>query len=112
MPALNGEVITTVTNAAGAPIFVIYQFFNPADGTLRNATQATSDGSKTGALVVDNMTAKSQTLTVDSAGGQRRISIPANGAALTVAQLAAIPPPDGPFATISDLAGLSSIQVT
>lgn len=111
MPALNGGIITTVTDESGTAIFVIYQFFNPSDGSLRNATQATSDGTKTGALIVDNMTTRSQTITVDGAGGQRRINVPAKGTALTVAQLASIPPPDGPFATIGDLSGLSSLQV-
>ena len=107
MPALIGETISTITDGSGAPIFIIYEFFNASDGTLRNATQATSDGSKTGALIVDNRTSRAQAITVDAAGGQRTINVPANGAALTVAQLAAIPPPNGPFATIFDLAGLS-----
>jgi hypothetical protein len=108
MPALTGEVILTLTDGTGAPVFVVYQFFNPADYTLRDATQTTSRGSRTGALIVDNMTGKTQRVIVTNpdTGRVRNLSIAANGAALTVAQLAAIAPPDGPIATMEDLAGL------
>lgn len=108
MPALNGEVIITITDAGGSPIFVIFEFFDATTKALRDSPQVTSDGLKTGALVVDNMTAKPQRITVtDGTGAVRTVNVPARGVALTAAQLAAIPAPDGPFLTIADFAGLS-----
>jgi hypothetical protein len=43
----------------------------------------------------------------NDAGTVKTFAIPATGRVLTAAQLAAIPPPDGPIATIQDLAGIS-----
>lgn len=108
MPALSGEVILTLTDGTGAPIFVVYEFFDPATYNLRDATQATSRGNRTGALIVDNQTGKVQRIVVTNpeTGTVRNLNIAANGAALTVAQLAAIAPPDGPIATMEDLSGL------
>lgn len=109
MPALNGEVISTITNGAGQPVFVVYEFYTPATGAMRDATQVTSTGSKTGALIVDNMTGKTQTVLVTNpeTGAVKTFSIPSAGRVLTAAQLAAVPPPNGPVNTIQDLAGLS-----
>lgn len=110
MPALNGEIISTLTDGIGSPVFVIYEFFDPATGNLRDATQATSVGNRTGALIVDNMTGRSQKITATSdAGTVKTFNIPVNGRTLTVAQLSALPPPDGPISSISDLAGLSPV---
>jgi hypothetical protein len=60
---------------------VIYEFFNPADYTLRDATQATSRGTRTGALIVDNMTGKTQQVIVTNpdTGTVRTFNIAANG---------------------------------
>jgi hypothetical protein len=90
-------------------VFVIYEFFDPATGNLRDATQATSAGARTGALIVDNMTGGSQRVIVSDAAGNeiKTFNIAANGQALTVAQLAALPPPNGPIRKYADLAGLS-----
>lgn len=109
MPALNGEVIITITDGTGSPIFVIYEFYDPITLAMRDATQATSSGTKTGALIVDNMTGKTQSITVTSdAGTVKTFSIPSSGTALTAAQLAANKQNNGgPINTIQDLAGLS-----
>lgn len=109
MPALNGEVISTLTDGTGAPVFVVYEFFTPATGALRDATQQTSTGSRTGALIVDNMTGKPQAVTVSDAGGPvKTFNVPASGVALTVAQLAANKQSNGgPITTMADLAGIS-----
>jgi hypothetical protein len=104
VPALNGEVISTLTDG-GAPYFVIYEFYTPATGALRDATQATSRGNQTGALIVDNLTGRSQQVTVTNSatGAVRTFNIGPNGIALTVAQLAAQTPA---ITTIQDLAGI------
>jgi hypothetical protein len=109
MPALTGAVVSTITDGTGAPVFVIYEFFDPATNLLRDATQTTSRGARTGALIVDNQTGRPQRITVLNAdtGSARNINVTANGVALTVAQLAALAPPDGPITTIQDLAGIS-----
>lgn len=90
---------------------MIYEFYDVPTGALRDATQVTSRGNRTGALIVDNMTGRPQRVTVTNpeTGSIRNLSVAANGAALTVAQLAGIAPPDGPITTIQDLAGLSPI---
>lgn len=109
MPALNGEVISTITDGTGTPIFVIYEFFTPGTGALRDATQMTSAGSRTGALIVDNMTGRTQSVTAtNDVGTVKTFSIPASGAVLTAAQLAANKANNGgPITTIQDLAGIS-----
>jgi hypothetical protein len=108
VPSLNGEVISTITNA-GTPVFVIYEFYDATTYAMRNATQATSTGNKTGALIVDNLTGKTQSVTATNpeTGSVKTFSIPASGRVLTAAQLAAVPPPNGPVTTIQDLAGIS-----
>jgi hypothetical protein len=109
VPALNGEIISTITNETGQPVFVIYEFYDPATRAMRDATQATSTGTRTGALIVDNMTGRTQSITVSNpeTGTVKTFSIPSSGSALTAAQLAGIPPPNGPINTIADLAGIS-----
>lgn len=108
MPALNGEVISTIRNPDGTPAFIIYEFFDPTTGNLRDATQATSTGTKTGALIVDNMTGKTQRVTVTNpdTGTVKSFNIPTSGSALTAVQLAALAPPDGPITVIQDLSGI------
>jgi hypothetical protein len=86
---------------------VIYEFFNPADYTLRDATQATSRGTRTGALIVDNMTGKTQQVTVtnpDTARSARSTS-PRTGRADGGAAGRARPT-RRPITTMEDLAGL------
>lgn len=112
MPASPDSIVTLVTSN-GVPIFVIYQFFNPATFAMRDATQVTSTGSKTGALIVDNQTGKTQTVTVTNpeTGAVKTFSIPVAGRVLTAAQLAAVPPPNGPVNVIQDLAGLTTLPL-
>jgi|SRR5206468_12232183 hypothetical protein len=110
MPANPGGVRSTLTDGNGNPTFVIDEFYDPATFALRDRTITTSVGSRTGALIVDNMTGKTQQITATSdAGTVKTFSIPPSGRALTAAQLAAIPAPDGPILTIQDLAGLSPV---
>jgi hypothetical protein len=107
--------VSTVPDENGTPVFVISEWYQPVpqgDGTnlLRDAVTATSRGNRTGALVVDNMTGRAQRVTVTSdAGTVKTFTVGPVGTVLTVAQLAAIPAPDGPFTTIQDLAGLSPL---
>lgn len=110
MPALPGGVITTIPDGNGQPLFVIYEWYVPFDqpngGALRDVATTTSRGSRTGALIVDNMTGKSQQVIVTNpdTGVTRSFNINQNGATLTAAQLANQTPP---ITTIQDLAGLS-----
>jgi hypothetical protein len=91
MPALNGEVISTLRDVSGATLIAVVFFYDPTTRALRNSTYTTvQDGTKTGALIADNTTGQAITvvLTNDAQGNSRTISVPAHGAALTVAQLA------------------------
>jgi hypothetical protein len=106
-PALSGGVVSTLTDGAGNPVFVVSQWFVPETLALRDVATTTSRGTQTGALVVDNMTGRAQQVTVTNAAGTvRTFNIGPNGVALTVAQLAALTPP---ITTIADLAGLSPV---
>jgi expansin (peptidoglycan-binding protein) len=104
MAALDGGIVSTLYDGTGAPLFVVSQWYTPATGALRDAATTTSRGTQTGALVVDNLTGRSQQITVTNAAGVRTFNISPTGAALTVAQLAAQTPP---VTTIADLSGLS-----
>jgi hypothetical protein len=118
VPAQSGGIVSTITDGNGDPLFVISEWYQPVpqgDGTnlLRDAVTATSRGNRTGALVVDNGTGRAQRVAVTSdAGTVKTFTIGPAGTVLTAAQLAAIPPPDGPFRTIQDLAGLSPDPLT
>jgi hypothetical protein len=110
MPALDGQSISTITDGDGKTVIAVVIFWNPADGTLRNANYTTvQDGVKNGAVIADNVTNNpiSIVLKNDVNGNARKISIPAHGRALTVAQLAAINPPVGPITTHADVQGFS-----
>lgn len=98
MAALNGEVISTLTDELGNPWFVMYQFYDPTTMAMRDATQLTSRGNRTGALIVDNLTGRPQK--VNTSIGS--FNIPANGQTVSAAQLAT----QG-YNTIGDMAGLS-----
>lgn len=106
MPALAGGIVSTLYDGTGTAVFVVSQWYTPATGALRDAATVTSRGTQTGALVVDNMTGRSQQITVTNpaTGAVRTFNIAPTGAVLTVAQLAAQTPP---ITTIQDLAGLS-----
>lgn len=104
MPALSGQVITTLTDGSGQPYIVATWFWDPATGLLRDGTYVTSRGSRTGALIVDNLTGGQQRVVVrDAAGAElRSVNVPSNGAARTAAQMAS-----AGFTTAADLNGLT-----
>lgn len=115
MTALNGQVITTITDATGAPAVTVTWFFNPANSALRNNPTAWTAPSGTvwpinsGALIADNRLGRQVRCVVNDAAGNmiRRVTLPAGGRAITAAQLASAPAPDGPFTTVQDLNGLT-----
>lgn len=113
MPALSGQIITMLTDDTGAPKIVVSWFFDPATGDLRNTpapwTSPTGKVWSGVCLIADNMTSRAVALTITSpaTGTVRTISVPANDRSLTAAQLAALPPPNGPFTKSTDLNGLS-----
>jgi hypothetical protein len=96
--AIVGTVIMTLTDEVGNPMFTTYEFYNPTTFALEDRAQATSRGSRTGAVVIDNQTGRPQKLRV----GASTINVSTNGSAYTVADLAT----QG-FTTIQDLAGLT-----
>lgn len=107
MPALSGEIISTLRDANGNTVIAVVIFFDPNTRLLRDSTYVTvQDGTKTGAVIADNTTTKAITvvLTNDAQGNSRTISVPAHGRALTVAQLAALPTP---ITTLDDVNGFT-----
>lgn len=115
MPALNGQVITTIPTATGAVAVCVTWFFNPANGNLRNNPTAwtSPDGTVwpvgSGALIAANQLGRTVKVRINDAGGAeiRRVSIPAGGRAVTAVQLANAPAPDGPYTTSADFNGLT-----
>jgi hypothetical protein len=111
VPIFNDRVITTLRDGSGADYFVIYEFFDPATKNMADHTVTTSTGSKTGALIVDNLTGRTQAIVVHDATGAvvKTFSVPVAGVAFTAAQLAANKQNNGgPVTNMSDLEGLSS----
>lgn len=106
MGALDGQIIMTLTDGSGQPYIVATWFWDPATGVLRDGTYVTSRGSRTGALIVDNLTGKPQAVAIaDSVGTiSRTVNVPANGYAATAAQLAKLNPP---VTTAAQLNGLT-----
>lgn len=104
MPALSGEVISTLRDGTGAVVIQSVIFFTPATGALRDGTYTTSVGDRTGALIVDNLTGRSVRVVVrDAAGNEiRAVSVPSGGVARTAAQMAAVG-----VTNLSDLDGLT-----
>jgi hypothetical protein len=115
MTALSGQVVSTLYGPASAVAVQATWFFNPASGALRNNPAAWTDGAGktwaagTGALIAANETGKQVRVVIYDGGGNavRQVKIPNKGASATVAQLAAAPPPDGPFTTAADFNGLT-----
>jgi hypothetical protein len=108
MPALNGEVISTLTDSNGNVALQVVFFYDPVTRLLRDSTYTVTGGAiKTGAVIVDNQTGVAQTLVVVDPAltrGTRTINIPIGGRVATVAQLAALPTP---FTTLDDMNGLT-----
>lgn len=109
MPALSGQVVMTLRDGTGATVIQMTINYTAATGVLRDAVVPTSAGNRTGALVVDNVTGRTvRVLVRDSVGVESKsFSIPSSGRALTTAQLAAVPAPDGPITTVADLSGMT-----
>jgi hypothetical protein len=107
MPALNGEVISTLRDGNGATVIAVVIFYDPNTRLLRDDTYTTvQDGTKTGALIADNVTTKpiGLVLTNPSTGQQYTVNIPPHGSAYTVAQLAGLTPP---IASLNDVNGFT-----
>jgi hypothetical protein len=116
VPALSGQVITQITDAAGNPAITVTWFFDPATRVLRNNTVAWTapDGTVypagTAAAIGDNRTNVQQKVGVVVNGVQLRwLTIPAGGARTgTATQLANLSPANGgPYTTADDLNGLT-----
>jgi hypothetical protein len=114
VPALSGQVITTIRDSNGNSILTATWFFDPATGNLRNSLSPwTSPSGKVYAagscLIADNGTGRVVKVVVENpeTGSHRTFSIPVNDRTLTAAQLAAVPAPNGPVTTVQDLNGLS-----
>lgn len=114
MPALSGQVISTLRDGSGAPIITLTWFYNPATGALRNSTAAwTSPSGKQypagSCLIVDNGTGRAVKVSASNpeTGTSRTFNIPINDRVLTAAQLAAVPAPNGPVTMSADLSGIT-----
>jgi hypothetical protein len=104
MPALNGQVITTLPDDSGNVLILATWFYDPVTGALINGTYVTSRGSQTGALIVDNLTGRQVRVVVRDATGAelRSVTVPTNGVTRTAAQMAS-----AGYTTVQDLNGLT-----
>lgn len=116
MPALTGQVITTITDGTGAPIVCVTWFFNPATLALRNNPADWTDPSGTvwvagsGALIGANLLTRAVRMIIKDSSDAvvRRVLLPAGtGRAATAVQLRNASPPDGPYNLSTDLNGLT-----
>ena len=93
MPALQGQIVMTLTKDDGSVALQITINFDPNDPNRALVARdvQTTDGVRNGALVVDNQTDRAVRVVVtDLIGGllDRELRIPRLGAALSVAQCA------------------------
>lgn len=116
MPALSGQIITTISDGSGQPIVCVTWFFNPSTLALRNNPIAWTDPSGTvwaigsGALIGANLLSQAVRMVVrdDTGAVIRRVLLPAStGRAATATQLKNAAPPDGPYTLATDLNGLT-----
>lgn len=115
MPALSGQVITTITDASGNPAVTVTWFWDPLTGLLRNnpAAWTAPDGTVypagTGALIADNQMGWPVRMRIEDEVGNllRRVLLPVGGRAVKALALTLAPPPDGPYLLYTDLNGLS-----
>lgn len=115
MPALTGQVISSITDASGNPAVTVTWFFNPVTRALRNNPVAwtSPDGTVwpigSGALIGVNQLGRQVRVRINDLQGNeiRRVTLPAGGRALTAAQLASAPAPDGPYTSADDFNGLT-----
>jgi hypothetical protein len=116
VPALSGQIITTITDGTGAAIVQVSWFFDPTTLVLRNNPIAWTDASGTvwpigtGAIIGANLLNKAVRMVIRDSGGTvvRRVRLPAGtGGSYTKTQLANAAPPDGPYTVSTDLNGLT-----
>lgn len=115
MPALSGQVITSIPDDTGAVGVTVTWFFNPANGNLRNNPSSWTDPTGTvwpagtGALIAVNQLGRPVKVRVNDVNGDqiRRVTLPAGGRTATAAQIAAAPAPDGPYTVAADFNGLT-----
>jgi hypothetical protein len=98
MGALNGEIVMTLPDAAGNPVFVVYIFFDPTTYALHDQTQLTSRGNRTGTVIIDNQTGRAQKLNT----GTTNLNVSVVGDTYTAATLAA-----NGYHTLQDLGPIS-----
>lgn len=105
MPALSGQIVMTLRNAAGAVIIQTTINYNPSTGALVDAAVSTSRGSQTGAEVIDNQVGRAVHVVQRDAAGTvlRTVAIPAAGLTRTASQLQA----QQGATVVADLAGTS-----
>lgn len=115
MPALTGQVISTITDAQGQAVVVVTWFYNPATLVLRNNTVqwVSPDGQVfpigAGALIAVNLSGLALRMRINDETGAlvRQVQIPVGGRALTALQLRNAPAPDGPYNLSTDLNGIT-----
>jgi hypothetical protein len=115
VPALSGQVITSIPDAAGAPAVVVTWFFNPTTKALRNNPADWTDPTGqvweagSGALIAANTLGRPVKVRINDAEGSqvRRVTIPVGGRAIKATPLANAPAPDGPYVTAEDFNGLT-----
>lgn len=89
MPALSGQVVSTIRDASGNIIVQVTENYDPATNLMRNVDVVTTDGTRNGAVVVDNQLSRTVKIDVVQGGTVvRSFNIPSHGAAVTAAQLA------------------------
>lgn len=104
MPALNGQIVSTLRDGNGNTVIQFTISYDPATNVLRDVVVPTTDGPESGALVIDNQTNRPVKLALANAAGQvlRTINVSRNGEAYTAGQLAALG-----LVTQTDLNGLT-----
>jgi hypothetical protein len=115
MPALSGQIIMTVTDAAGFAAVTVTWFFNPTTRALRNNPTDWTDptgqvwAAGSGALIAANTLGRPVKVRINDAEGNqvRRVTIPIGGRALKAVPLANAPAPDGPYTVAEDLNGVT-----
>lgn len=103
MPALEGAVVMTLRDETGALVIQSTINFDPATSNLVDRQVTTTDGPRSGAVIIDNQTNGLQKIAVTNAQGvTRRLNISKTGEAFTAAVLAG----QG-LATLQDVNGLT-----
>jgi hypothetical protein len=115
MGALNGQIISTITDGQGNPAVIISWFFDPTTRVLRNNPADWTDAAGTlwpagsGACIADNLLGRQIRVAINDSSGNtlRQVKIGTGGRTFTKNQLANAAPPDGPYTTADDFNGLT-----